>query len=561
MLKTLSIRNYALIASLDIDLHDGFSVITGETGAGKSILLGAIALLMGQRAESRMIKDGATRCTIEAVFDIDGYGLEQFFTDNDLDYDAHTCTLRRELTAAGKSRAFVNDTPVQLSVLRALSEHLLDIHSQHQNMLLAHSDFQMSVVDLVAQDAELRQTYTEHYTQWQTARKLLTQAEQAAQQGHEDEDYLRFQLEQIEALHLTTGIQASREQEAQQLEHAEEIQQALGYTASVLNGQGQTGEGIVARLRDAARQLAQVAGVIPEANALEERIESCRIELQDIEQEATRMADASESDPSRLDELNEWLSSLYTLQRKHKVDTDQALMDLAADMRSRLDAIDNSEEHIHQLQAAVTEAHTAMMAVGRQLTAARKTAATSIEQEMEQRLVPLGIPNVRFAVSITPRKEPDASGTDTVDFLFSANKNSQPQPISQVASGGEIARVMLSLKALLSGLRAMPTIIFDEIDTGVSGQIAERMACIMNEMGAGGRQVISITHLPQIAAMAKHHFRVYKEDDEQGTESHIASLTMEERVTEIAHMLSGARLTEAAMANARTLLGLPVHHD
>ncbi len=554
MLQSLSIQNYALIASLDIRLDRGFTVITGETGAGKSILLGAIALLLGQRAETRMIKDGANRCIIEAEFNLDGYGLDAFFEQHDLDFDGHSCIIRRELTATGKSRAFINDTPAAVSDLRQLGERLLDIHSQHQNLLLAQEDFQMSILDIIGNDKAERELYAECFTHYQAATKALHEAEQSLANGREDEEYLRYQLTQIDELQLESGKQATMEQEARMLEHAEEIREALWTTSSLLNGDGSSNEGIIAMLREATHRIENIHELLPETEALAERLDSCKIELDDISRDLQSYAEQTDVDPARLAAVSEWLSSLYAIQHKHHVNTDDELIALANDFRRRLDAIDNSDEHITRLRQEQQQALEALQAAGQKLTAKRTKAAKEVERQMHERLIPLGIPNVQFRIDLQPRPQPVASGCDQVDFLFCANKNGQLQPISKVASGGEIARVMLSLKAMISGAVRLPTIIFDEIDTGVSGHIAESMAQIMAEMGRNGRQVISISHLPQIAAMADHHFRVYKQDDELGTSTHIQPLSDDERVTEIAHMLSGARLTNEAIENARVLL-------
>ncbi len=554
MLQSLSIQNYALISSLDISLDRGFTVITGETGAGKSILLGAIALLLGQRAETRMIKDGANRCIIEAEFNLEGYDLQTFFEQHDFDFDGRSCIIRRELTATGKSRAFINDTPAAVADLRELGERLIDIHSQHQNLLLAQEDFQMSILDIIGNDSRERSRYDELFTHYQEATQALREAEQSLANGREDEDYLRFQLTQIDELQLESGKQAAIEQEARMLEHAEEIREALWTTSSLLNGDGSSSEGILAMLREAVHRVGNLRELLPESAALAERIDSCKIELDDISRELQNYAERTDVDPARLAAVNEWLSSLYAIQHKHHVNTDDELIALANEFRSRLDAIDNSDEHISRLRQQQQQALEALLEAGKELTARRTKAARQVERQMHERLVPLGIPNVQFHVDLQPRPQPVASGCDQVDFLFCANKNGQLQPISKVASGGEIARVMLSLKAMISGAVHLPTIIFDEIDTGVSGHIAESMAQIMAEMGRNGRQVISISHLPQIAAMADHHFRVYKQDDELGTHTHIQPLTDDERVTEIAHMLSGSRLSNEAIENARVLL-------
>lgn len=554
MLQSLIIKNYALIEELNISFDRGFSVITGETGAGKSILLGAIGLLLGQRAESRVIKTGASRCVIEAEFNLSGYGLEAFFADHDLDFDGQTCIIRRELTAAGKSRAFINDTPAQVNQLRELGARLIDIHSQHQNLLLQQEDFQLSVLDIIAHDQPQRQRYTAAFQTYQAAVRQLAQAREASLRDKADEDYLRFQLQQLEEMDLQPGKQTELELEAQMLEHAEEIKQSLWAASGLLEGDGVQQNGIVSALHSAERQLSTITSLLPAADELSARLESCRIELKDVADAVSAEADRIEVSPERLQTVQEWLSNLYSLFQKHHVQNDDELILLREDFRQRLSAIDHSEEHLLALEKAVQTAASSLQEEGKALTAQRQKAAKEVEHQMQQRLMPLGIPNVKFQVQMAPRTDPDASGLDQVTFLFSANKNTALQPIASVASGGEIARVMLSLKALISASVSLPTIIFDEIDTGVSGHIAERMALIMKEMGDGGRQVISITHLPQIAAMGAHHYRVYKEDNEEGTTSHIVALSPDERVTEIAHMLSGSELTAAAIENAKSLL-------
>lgn len=555
MLKSLHITNYALITELDIEFHRGFSVITGETGAGKSILLGAIGLLLGQRADARTIKGGANRCVIEAEFRLAGYQMEAFFEQHDFDFDGDSCLIRRELSANGKSRAFINDTPAQLAQLKELGNKLIDIHSQHQNLVLAEEDFQLNVVDIIAHNQSLRDAYTQAYNRYTEVGRRIKEAETLLAKGREDEEYLRFQLAQIDEAHLTPGLQAELEQEAQTLEHAEDIKQALYATNALLQGDASGREtDVVNALREAARQMGSISDMLPTAAALAERLESCRIEMKDIAAEVESQADSVVFDPARLEEVNERLSLIYSLQQKHHVQTDEELLRLADGFRQQLNAIDHGDEHLQALRQEHAALEATLREQGARLTQSRTAAAHEVEAQMQARLVPLGIPNVRFQVAIAPTEVPSASGMDQVEFLFSANKNGQLCPIGQVASGGEIARVMLALKAMLSGAVSLPTIIFDEIDTGVSGHIAESMALMMREMGQGGRQVISITHLPQIAALGTYHYRVYKEDDEQGTNSHIVQLSQQQRVEEIAHMLSGATLTEAAMQNAKALL-------
>lgn len=552
MLTSLHIQNYALIDRLDIDFESGFSVITGETGAGKSIILGAIGLLLGQRADSKSIKAGAAKCVIEAHFDLSAYGMKEYFEANDLEYDGGECILRRELSASGKSRSFINDVPAPLSQMKELGEQLIDVHSQHQNLLLGKEGFQLSVVDILANDARELSAYKETFNQWKALTTELNALVEEAEKSRADEDYLTFQLEQLDALNLQAGEQEELEAEADQLNHAEEIKSGLYAAGQCLRPDD--GEGVLNALKEVQRHLRDIARVFPTANELQERIGSCHIELKDICDEVESALDQVEFNPVRMEQVNDRLNQIYTLEQKHHVQTDTELLALAEELRTRLDAITSYDDRIADLKKQRQATYDRLMKQAETLTALRKEAAKRIEQQLTEHLIPLGMPNVQFRIGFTPRREPDATGVDSLTFLFSANKNGQLQDIAHVASGGEIARVMLSLKALIAGAVKLPTIIFDEIDTGVSGKIAERMALIMQEMGQAERQVISITHLPQIAARGTAHYRVYKEDTDTGTTSHLVRLSEEERVTEIAHMLSGETLTDAAIENARELL-------
>ena len=551
MLVSLSIQNYALIDRQDISFGHGFSVITGETGAGKSIILGAIGLLLGQRADSRAIKDPTRRCTVEARFALAGYGLEEFFVANDFDFDGDECIIRREIMPTGKSRAFINDTPAQVAQLKELGSKLIDIHSQHQNLLLDKEDFQRNVVDILAGDTEELDGYRALYRRYKETEKQLRLAREELERNKTEEDYLQFQWEQLDRAALRAGEQEELEQETETLTHAEDIKHAL-YQAEALLDEDE--RGVVALLRDAHHRLHALQDVYAPAGELTERMESCRIELKDLADELAAQAEHVEVNPERLQQAEERLNMLYELQRKHHAATVDELIALTEDYRTKLDALQHGDRHIAELEGKRNTLRTQVDKQAALLSQRRNEAARRVETIMAERLVPLGIPNVRFRVDITPREEPDESGADRICFLFSANRGGELQPIAQVASGGEIARVMLSLKAMISGAVKLPTIIFDEIDTGVSGQTAERMGLIMQEMGDSNRQVISITHLPQIAARGKAHYKVYKEDDEQDTTSHIVRLTDEQRVEEVAHMLSGATLTEAALSNARELL-------
>ena len=530
MLRSLYIQNYALIEKLDISFSSGFSVITGETGAGKSIILGAIGLLLGQRADVKAIRVGASKCIIEARFDISAYGMQPFFEENELEYEEE-CILRREVSASGKSRAFINDTPASLVQMKELGEQLIDVHSQHQNLLLNKEGFQLNVLDILSHNEEALSAYQHIFGAWKQAQQDLEALVARANQDKSDEDYIRFQLEQLEEAHLSAGEQ-------------EEVGQTL------YSDEG----GLLSGLKECLNTMLGLQRVYPVAGELAERMESTYIELKDISQEVSGKEDEIEFNPERLDEVNERLNLIYTLQQKHRVSTVGELLALTDEYAAKLSAITSSDEHIEELKARCDALYNKVKKQAAVLTKARTAAAREVEKQMAARLVPLGMPNVRFQVEIGARKEPGIHGADTVNFLFSANKNGALQSVSSVASGGEIARVMLSIKAMIAGAVKLPTIVFDEIDTGVSGEIADRMADIMQEMGEQDRQVISITHLPQIAARGCAHYKVYKQDNETETNSHIRRLTDDERVEEIAHMLSGAKLTEAALNNARALL-------
>ena len=552
MLRSLYIQNYALIEKLDIGFDSGFSVITGETGAGKSIILGAIGLLLGQRADVKSIRKGASKCIIEARFDVSAYGMQPFFEANELEYEDE-CILRRELYASGKSRAFINDTPASLAQMKELGELLIDVHSQHQNLLLNKEGFQLNVLDLLAHDEAELAAYQRLYNDWRQARQDLEALVARAEQSRADEDYIRFQLEQLEEANLTDGEQEELEQEAEMLTHAEDIKAGLYRAGQALNADE---GGVLEALKDCQNTMMGLRSVFAPAGELADRLDSVYIELKDISQEVADKEEEVEFNPARLDEVNARLNLIYSLQQKHRVDTVKALLSLQESYALQLSAITSSDEDIARLEAQVKELFSQVTAQAQVLTEARTRAAREVERQMAARLVPLGMPNVRFQVEMGIRKEPGVHGADTVNFLFSANKNGVLQNISSVASGGEIARVMLSVKAMIAGAVKLPTIVFDEIDTGVSGEIADRMADIMQEMGDNDRQVISITHLPQIAARGRAHYKVYKEDNEVETNSHIRRLTDDERVEELAHMLSGATLTEAALNNARALLKL-----
>ena len=550
MLKQLYIKNFTLIDELDITFHSGFSVITGETGAGKSIILGALHLLLGARADSKQIKNGSSKCVVEAHFDLSHYGLETFFDEFGIDYDANDCIIRREVNDNGKSRAFVNDTPVALTTMRELGEQLIDIHSQHQNLLLQKEDFQLNVVDIIADNAQLRQSYLQAYNEYHKATKRFNDFQEASQKSKENEKFLRFQFSELDKAKLVAGEDEELEQQSRTLSHVEDIKSALYDASSALSSED---GGCVEKTKNVSSRLHDITEVFPEIKDVDERLSSAYIELKDIAQEIERKLEDVDFDPRQLDEINSRLDLIYALEQKFHASSVDELINEYKRLQDELASIDGGDEQLEQLQQEMKEKYDVAMKLARKLSDARKKAAQKVEEGLKQRLVPLGIPNVKFKIEFKER-DCSPSGIDKVSFLFSANSSTALQPVSQVASGGEISRVMLSLKAMISGAVKLPTIIFDEIDTGVSGRVAEKMAQIMKEMGDNHRQVLSITHLPQIAAIGATHYKVSKEETAQGTISHMQMLTEQERIEEIAQMLSGSDISEAAIANAKTLL-------
>lgn len=555
MLKKLDIRNFTLIDHLEMTLYPGFSVITGETGAGKSIVIGAIGLLLGNRADAKQVKRGCDKCIIEATFDLSIYHsdvLKDFFEDNDLDYEPEECLLRREVNASGKSRAFINDTPVTLALMRELGEQLIDVHSQHQNLLLSKEDFQLNVVDIIARDRQQLADYRSAFAEYRSAQRRLEELREQIATSRDNEDFLRFQQKELSEANLASGEQEQLEQEAELMSHAEDIKRALHEADYGLSGDD---TGIVNLTRSIAAQLRSVADVYPEAQELAERLDGCFVELKDISQEIASKVDDVEYDPQRFNLITQRLDTIYTLQQKFHVQTVDELLDRLNGINAQLDNIDNSDEELQELERSVEKLHAVCVEKAAVLTDMRRKSATVVEQELSKLLVPLGIPKVRFKVEVSPA-DLSTNGADKVMFLFSANSSTDMQPVSQVASGGEIARVMLSLKAMISKAIGLPTIIFDEIDTGVSGRVAEQMAHIMRDMGKANRQVLCITHLPQIAAAGSTHYKVAKQETEQGTVSTMTQLSDEQRITEIAQMLSGSDVSQAAVDNAKSLLAL-----
>jgi len=554
MLKHLYIRNFALIKELDIDFLSGFSVITGETGAGKSIILGAINYLLGQRADIKSILPGTDKCTIEATFTTEGYNLKTLFEENDTDYDEHECIIRREFTTSGKSRAFVNDTPANLTFLKELGYRLIDIHSQHQNLLIAKEDFQLHILDVMGQNNMLLQEYQTCYEAYRQAEQELRNAKEILTQSKAEEDYLRFQLEQLEELNPKTGEDEELEEEQNELSHAEEIKSVLYKADSQFSNDTEPG-GVIELLKHISQGIQSLSRVYPAVEEYAERIDSALIELKDISSELSDLAEKVEYNPERLEEINNRLDQLYSLEKKHNVKSAAELEAFMLDVRKKLDVITNGEEKIEELEKAVLDKLAKAITQAEKLSKSRATAAKEVEASISKMLTQLDIPNNKFEIKIEKNRQLTEKGADQVTFFFSANKNVDLRAISEVASGGEIARLMLALKAITSQRENLPTIIFDEIDTGVSGKVASSMANLMKEMTANNKhQVIAITHLPQIASCGTTHYWVYKEDTEEQTYSHIRKLTQEERITEIAHMLSGNEISEAAILNAKQLL-------
>lgn len=550
MIKKLSVSNYTLIDELHIDFSAGFSVITGETGAGKSIILGALSLILGQRADLKSLRRSDEKAVIEGVFDIASYHLRDFFDENELDYDEGECILRREILPSGKSRAFINDTPVSLAQLKALGEQLIDIHSQHQNMLLADPRFQLRVVDTMAGDAALLADYREHYRRWRERLQAYTRLQEENRSGREEEDYLRYQLAQLDEAHLQEGEQEELEAELQTLQHAEEIKNELAVLQEFLHAEE---TGVVSLLNATLSRMRALSRLYPEVDEWAGRLESDYIDLKDIASTVDRSQENLNMDPERLAWVENRLDTYYSLQQKHRLASAAELLALRDSFAERLARIENYDEELAALKHEVDEAESQVRNLAEQLTRVRRQSAANISSTLTERVKPLGMPHLQFEIEVSTRQQFDETGGDAIRFLFSANKNQPLQPVSEVASGGEISRLMLSLKALVAHAMALPTIVFDEVDTGVSGEIADKMARIMRDMSRC-MQVISITHLPQVAAWGQTHYRVYKIDTATATATHLVRLTDSERVEEIARMLSGSSLTAAALDNARELL-------
>lgn len=550
MLQHLHISNYALIANVEIDFPTGFSVITGETGAGKSIILGALGLLRGERATPRIIKAGAQKCCVEASFDVSSLGLGELFEQNDLDFDGKECIVRREVTSAGKSRAFINDSPVSLSILKEISGELVDIHSQHQNLLLTHEHFLLDILDTAAQDEQERDGYAHAFNKWREATRQLQALLEKRENGHADTDFLEYQLRELDSAKLRIGEQEELEAESELLTHAEDVKRGL----IEANAPFEAEEGsLIRQIDNSIQALHGIEKVLPKVASLAERLESTRIELDDVSAELETLGEEIHFDPERQATVEERLDTIYLLEKKHKVSSIEALLQTRETIETELSQVENIADNILRQEKCVKQAEEALQAAAKKLSLVRQEAAKKLQEALAGQLKGLGLPNGRVSFSFTPRPRPDVHGADHITLLFSANKGIPAEDVAKIASGGEISRLMLALKSIMARFKGLPTIIFDEIDTGVSGSMAERMARVMGEM-AHSTQVICITHLPQIAAAGQSHYRVYKSDDSGSTESHISQLSSQERIKEIANMLSGEELTEAAINNAKSLL-------
>ncbi|MBO5921528.1 MAG: DNA repair protein RecN [Bacteroidaceae bacterium] len=551
MLKHISIRNYALIESVEVDFTSGFSVITGETGHGKSVFLGAVSMLLGQRSDVKAIREGADKCIIEGCFDISGFGLQPFFEENEIDYDDE-CIVRRELTASGRSRVFVNDTPVGVTQLKEIGAKLIDIHSQHQNLLIADKNYQLSVLDTLADDKLLLDRYSKEYNAYLSLVREIERMKEELEKSRRDEEWLRFQMNELESASLKDGELEELEQEVQELSHSEEIQAAL-YGACNAIDSDERGS-LLTALRDASSALSRIASHYGAAEELSERLESNYIELKDCCSEMMQRAERVQFAPDRLEFVERRIALIYDLQKKHRVATVGELIALYNDISARLERISCGDDDIKDAEKQLSALRAGMADIAGELTEKRRQSAERLKNDITAILVNLGMPMIRFEVDMKKTSDFTSNGVDSVNFLFSANSSSAPQPLCDVASGGEMSRVMLALKSLIASQRNQPTLIFDEVDTGVSGVIAERMGRLMQQMGGANRQVLSITHLPQVAALGVNHYKVYKEETEKGTITNMIKLDQQERVREIAQMMSGEQLTDAAIENASLLL-------
>lgn len=549
MLKSLSIKNYALIDSLSIDFNSELNILTGETGAGKSILLGAIGLIIGQRADSSVLRDKAEKCTAEGLFDIRNYNLQSFFEENELDFD-DMAILRREITPQGKSRAFINDTPVNVKVLHDLGLKLIDIHSQHQNLDLNEKSFQLRIVDVVADNSELLKTYSTAYKTYLNLQEQLNETVLLSVQSKKDLDYYEFQFQQLHEAKLNPDEQAELELLLEALTHAEEIRSVFGQSYQVLSEDERS---VLAVLKENLNNIGKLRAVLPEAEQIFTRLESVYLELKDIASESLAIEDRTENNPEKIEQINQRLDLIYSLQQKHRVSSILELLAIQADFDAKIKLVTSYDQEIERFREEIAQIKVILQNLADEISLRRKTVAPTIENRVIDILRHVGIANAALQLKFGQLSEFSASGLDEVSFMFSANKSQELQEIARIASGGEISRVMLAIKTLITDARSLPTIVFDEIDTGVSGEVALKMGQILEQMSKTV-QVLNITHLPQIAAKGNHHYKVYKFDQGDQTFTSIKKLTDEERVEEIAQMLSGENYSSTALETARELL-------
>lgn len=549
MLSALHINNYALIDNIDIDFHNGFNIITGETGAGKSIMLGALSLILGERADIKAVRDSKKKSVIEAIFAVDDTPqLKEFCLAHDLEWDDSSIILRREIAPAGRSRAFINDSPVNLEILGKVAMQLIDIHSQHQNQLLAQPEFQLKIIDNLAHNQELLVEYARLFGTFRNAVKQLHEARKNLEKSRDDEEYTRFQLEQLEELHLVAGEQDELEHDRDVLANVTELKLTLNNALdSLMNGN----DNALSLIDEATESCESISSYI-EDESLIQRLESCRIELRDIADSLESIDSRLQADPEQLQAIEERLNSIYSLQHKHRVDSVEALIEIRDSLRARLEMLDNSSFTLEELEKEARRAKAAARQVADELSRRRKDVAERFGQELLKVATPLGMKNLQVKINVE-KTDMSITGTDKVEFLFAFNKNQQLMPVGGVASGGEISRLMLSIKTIVAHSMKLPAIIFDEVDTGVSGDVANRMGQMMKDISKN-IQVMAITHLPQVAAKGNSHYKVYKEDDDAATYTRIKQLTPTERIDELAVMLSGSKIDGAARANAESLL-------
>ena len=553
MIESLHISNYALIDKIDIDFHVGLNIITGETGAGKSIILGALSLILGERADTKVVRDNQKKSVIEAIFSAKGYKtLEQYCSENEIDWDNEQCILRREITPNGRSRAFVNDTPVSLTQLQFIAQQLVDIHSQHQNQLLSSADYQLNVIDNLAKNEDLLKEYSSRYSAFRNAVRKLKTTRNLIEQNNSEEEFMRFQLQHLERMNLVAGEQSELEKERDMLANMNDIKMRLESALAALTHDNINALSLI---KEASDSCSHLSSILPNIEELTSRLEASRIEIQDITETLSEYDNNLNADPNDLDAIEQRLSEIYSLQHRHNVNSVEELISIREEIKEKLNAIENSEDVLKQLEVEAKQAQRYALEIAKEISSARKKEAEIFAKMLTERALPLGMKNLQCKVDVTNTTSLQPNGIDNIEFLFAFNKNQQLMPIGGKASGGEISRLMLSIKSIIADKMQLPSIIFDEVDTGVSGDVASRMGEMMHNISRN-IQVIAITHLPQVAAKGDWQYKVYKEDDDTTTQTQIKQLTTDERINEIAIMLSGSTIEDTAIANARSLLNL-----